>query len=100
MANSAATEGLASRIRQSLAQPITSDDVIDPLAILKDVLQVVGLEVSSGVHSIQFIGRDPVLKSPWPLATMAGVALMAKAVAAAGLWHYRTGRSQSLSLST
>jgi crotonobetainyl-CoA:carnitine CoA-transferase CaiB-like acyl-CoA transferase len=91
-------EALATRIREALARPITSDDVIKPDKVLEEVLYAVDLDLHSGGGSIDFIGKDPILKSPWPLATMAGVALMAKAVGVADLWRYRTGRSQNLSI--
>jgi len=88
----------ATRIRQVLAAPITSDDVLDPKQELARVLSTVGLTTSSGGGSVGFTGKDPILKSPWPLATMGGVALMAKAVAVADLWRNRTGQGQDLAL--
>jgi crotonobetainyl-CoA:carnitine CoA-transferase CaiB-like acyl-CoA transferase len=98
METAAVQQTLEARIRQGLANPITSDDVIDPFKELAGVLSIVGLRTDSAGGSVVFIGKDPVLKSPWPLATMAGVALMAKAVAAADVWRYRTGEGQNLSL--
>jgi crotonobetainyl-CoA:carnitine CoA-transferase CaiB-like acyl-CoA transferase len=89
---------LAIRIREALANPLTTDDVIQPQKILEEVLGSVGLDLTSAGGSIAFLGKDPVLKSPWPLATMAGVALMAKAVGVADLWRHRTGRRQNLSI--
>jgi crotonobetainyl-CoA:carnitine CoA-transferase CaiB-like acyl-CoA transferase len=98
METAAVRQTLEARIRQVLAAPITSDDVIDPMQELAGVLSVAGLRTDSAGGSVAFVGKDPILKSPWPLATMAGVALMAKAVAAADLWRYRTGEGQDLSL--
>jgi crotonobetainyl-CoA:carnitine CoA-transferase CaiB-like acyl-CoA transferase len=98
MTNQIDAGALATRIREALSRPITSDDVIEPDKVLEDVLRTVGLDLHSAGGSIDFVGKDPILKSPWPLATMAGVALMAKAVGVADLWRYRTGRSQSLSI--
>ena len=88
----------AARIRQVLATPITSDDVLNPQQELARVLSTVGLTTTSGGGSVTFTGKDPILKSPWPLATMGGVALMAKAVAVADFWRYRTGQGQDLAL--
>lgn len=88
----------ATNIRRSLSAPIKSDDILDPERILSEVLSGVGLEAGAGGGVVTFSGRDPILKSPWPLATMGGVALMAKAMAATDLWHYRTGEAQDLSL--
>jgi hypothetical protein len=98
MKSSQVTNAIADKIRRSLASPITSDDVLDPHKELIDVLASAGLDPSASGGTIRFLGKDPILKSPWPLATMAGVALMAKAVAVADLWRYRTGRGQDLTL--
>src|SRR6266403_1284247 len=89
---------ISDRIRKALASPITSDNVLNPHSELTQILAAVGLEPSACGGFVAFHGRDPVIKSPWPLATMAGVALMAKAVAIADVWRHRTGRGQSLSL--
>ena len=82
---------IGERIRRVLAAPLTSDDVLDPDRELDRVLATVGLTTGAAGGSVTFTGKDPILKSPWPLATMGGVALMAKAVAAgsglAGLVH-------------
>ena len=86
------------RVKSSLSTPLTRDDIIEPHGILEDVLDGIGLDLGASGASVAFSGKDPILKSPWPLATMGGVALMAKAVAAAHLWNYRTGEEQSLSL--
>ena len=45
-----------------------------------------------------FTGRDPIISSPLPFATMAAVALMAKAVSVATLWRFRGGQGQDLSI--
>src|SRR6266446_3443320 len=98
MQNSQVRNAIADKIRRSLASPITTDDVLDPHKELFDVLASVGLGPSDCRGEVTFLGKDPILKSPWPLATMAGVALMAKAVGMADLWRNRTGQGQSLSL--
>lgn len=76
---------LEQKIRASLATPLTSDDVLDPDRELAKILSLVGLDAKGGGGTVTFSGKDPILKSPWPLATMGGVALMAKSVAAADL---------------
>ncbi len=98
MNNGHEVEAMAKRIRTALASPITSDNVLDPHKDLAEILLSVGLKPSDCGGSITFEGKDPILKSPWPLATMAGVALMAKAVGMADLWRNRTGQGQDLSL--
>ena len=89
---------LQQRIRAALAKPIHDDHSLDPLRELEDVLQGVGLNLESAGGSIRFAGKDPIISSPLPLATMAGVGLMAKAVAVADIWRLRTGQGQDLSL--
>ena len=89
---------IEARIKTALAEPLTSDDRIDPVKELQEVLSSVGLGSHDADGTISFIGKDPVISSPWPLATMAGVSLMAKAVAFAGIWKTRTGEGQDLSV--
>ena len=86
------------RIRRSLSTPLTSDDTIDPARELQDILTSVGLDSGDTGGTITFLGKDPIISSPWPLATMAGVSLMAKAAAFAGVWKDRTGEGQDLSV--
>src|SRR5271168_675068 len=90
--------GLERRIIDALANPIFDDRRIDSMRELAEVLSVVGLDPFSGGGKIAFIGRDPIVKSPLPLATMAAVSLMAKAVSVADLWRFRGGTSQDLSV--
>jgi crotonobetainyl-CoA:carnitine CoA-transferase CaiB-like acyl-CoA transferase len=86
------------RIRAALAQPLKDDTTIDPMAQLTTVLGALGYRPEDCGGAVAFTGRDPIISSPWPLATMAGVSLMAKAVAIADLWRFRTGEGQDLSV--
>jgi hypothetical protein len=88
--------GLADRIRYAMANPRNDDHAIDPMRELANVLREVGLEPGSGGGAVTFAGRDPIVSSPLPFATMAAVALMAKAVSVAELWWFRGGRGQDL----
>ena len=90
--------GLADRIRYALANPLRDDHAIDPMRELANLLREVGLEPESGGGAVTFAGRDPIVSSPLPFATMAAVALMAKAVSVAELWRFRGGQSQDLSV--
>jgi crotonobetainyl-CoA:carnitine CoA-transferase CaiB-like acyl-CoA transferase len=90
--------GLADRIRYALAHPLRDDHAIDPMRELAKLLREVGLEVGSGGGAVTFAGRDPIVSSPLPFATMAAVALMAKAVSVAELWRFRGGPGQYLSV--
>jgi crotonobetainyl-CoA:carnitine CoA-transferase CaiB-like acyl-CoA transferase len=89
---------LSQRIRTALASPIRDDRTIDPLRELAAVLDGVGLDLGSAGGKVTFTGRDPIVSSPLPLATMAAVGLMAKAVSIAELWRFRGGAGQDLSL--
>jgi hypothetical protein len=89
---------LGLRIVDALANPILDDGRIDPMRELAEVLGVAGLTLSSGGGEVAFIGRDPIVKSPLPLATMAAVSLMAKAISVADLWLFRGGAGQDLSV--
>jgi crotonobetainyl-CoA:carnitine CoA-transferase CaiB-like acyl-CoA transferase len=89
---------IQTRISEALANPITNDRTIDPMRELREVLAVTDHSLEHAGGAIRFEGRDPIISSPWPLATMAGVSLMAKAVAMADLWRVRTGESQDLSV--
>jgi crotonobetainyl-CoA:carnitine CoA-transferase CaiB-like acyl-CoA transferase len=90
--------GLADRIRHALANPLHDDHAIDPMRELAALLREVDLEPESGGGAVTFAGRDPIVSSPLPFATMAAVALMAKAVSVAALWRARGGQGQDLSI--
>jgi uncharacterized protein YhfF len=90
--------GLADCIRCALSNPLNDDHAIDPMCELADVLREVGLEPRSSGGAVTFTGRDPIISSPLPFATMAAVALMAKAVSVAALWRVRGGQGQDLSI--
>ena len=92
------TSMIQDRIAAALSAPLTSDDRIDPARELREVLDGVGLDPTDAGGTVTFSGKDPIISSPWPLATMAGVSLMAKAVAFAGIWKTRTGEGQDLSV--
>ena len=87
---------LKTRIRTALGSPLKSDTVINPMYELTEVLSAFGLKPEDTGGTIEFCGRDPIIASPLPLATMAAVGLMTKAVAAACLWRDRTGEGQDL----
>jgi hypothetical protein len=68
---------------------------------LADALREVGLEPGSSGGAVTFTGRDSIISSPLPFATMAAVAPMAKAVSVAALRRFRGGKvriSRSISV--
>src|SRR5258708_28695080 len=89
---------LAERIRGALANPLRRDDVIDPMRELGALLCEAGLDPASGGGTVSFTGRDPIVASPLPFATMAAVALMAKSISVAALWRFRGGAGQDMSV--
>jgi crotonobetainyl-CoA:carnitine CoA-transferase CaiB-like acyl-CoA transferase len=89
---------LEAGVRASLAARIGEDRVIDPMNILATLLKGVGLKPDAAGGDVRFEGRDPIIASPLPLATMAAVSLMAKAVSAADIWRTRTGEGQDLAV--
>jgi crotonobetainyl-CoA:carnitine CoA-transferase CaiB-like acyl-CoA transferase len=89
---------LEGRVKASLANPLTDGQSIDLMRELTKVLNAVGLHPSSAGGSTTFIGADPIVSSPLAVASMCGIALMAKAVAVGDLWRFRGGESQDLSV--
>ena len=63
---------IQTRISEALANRITDDRTIDPMRELRDVLAVTGHSPEDTGGAIRFEGRDPIISSPWPLASMAG----------------------------
>lgn len=93
--SAAATQSV---IETALTSPMTDGQAIDPLAALNTVLGGVGLDVGDTGGRVEFVGRDPIVSSPLPLATLAGIALMGKAAAVTGLWRARGGSTKDLRL--
>src|ERR1700679_1515720 len=89
---------LGDRIQLALAKPLSRDDVIDPMRELRALLREVDLDAASGGGAVTFAGRDPIVASPLPIATMAAVALMAKSISVAALWRFRGGAGQDMSV--
>jgi crotonobetainyl-CoA:carnitine CoA-transferase CaiB-like acyl-CoA transferase len=90
--------GLVDRIQRALGDPLSRDNVIDPMQELSALLREVGLDPAAGGGAVSFAGRDPIVASPLPFATMAAVALMAKSISVAALWRFRGGAGQDLSV--
>lgn len=68
----------------------------DSEAFLADLCSLVGRPYSLGEVTIE--GRDPVLPSDYLLGTAGTVVIAAAGLAAADLWHLRTGRRQKVSV--
>src|SRR5271170_5490886 len=90
--------GLVDRIQRALADPLSRDDVVDPMQELSALMREVGLDPAAGGGAVSFAGCVPIVASPLPFATMAAVALMAKSISVAALWRFRGGAGQDLSV--
>lgn len=64
---------------------------------LSDILEVLKLDGFSGDAVLH--GADPLLKSPHHLAEATAYALLAEGIAAASIWHHRTGESTAMEVS-
>jgi hypothetical protein len=85
------TEILKSNLNNS-----ASSQEFDLHAALDEVLSDVGLTASDCGGKITFYGKDPIVPSRLRFGTMSAIGLAAKAVAAAGIWRFRSGEGQDI----
>ncbi len=64
---------------------------------LNDLLRLGGVDLPTGA-TVDFQGRDPVVKSPYRLGEAAAAALGAQGAAVAALWAMRSGRGQRVTV--
>ncbi|HEX7250676.1 MAG TPA: CoA transferase, partial [Burkholderiales bacterium] len=64
-----------------------------PQAALRELLALGGLQGEA-----QITGADPVLRTPFRVGAAGAAALGAVGLAAAELWHQRTGRRQQVAV--
>jgi hypothetical protein len=86
---------LTETLRSNLNNPVSSSE-FDLYTVLDKVLSNVGLSVSDSGGKITFYGKDPIVPSRFRFGSMAAIALAAKAVAAAGVWKFRSGEGQDI----
>jgi crotonobetainyl-CoA:carnitine CoA-transferase CaiB-like acyl-CoA transferase len=68
-----------------------------PHASLRDLLSLAGLaEPDAG--TVEIIGADPVLQTPYRMGTAAAAVIAATGVAASTIWQLRTGRRQRVAV--
>ena len=89
------TSTLTETLRSNLNNPVSSSD-FDLYTTLDRVLGDIGLSVADSGGKITFYGKDPIVPSCFRFGSMAAIALAAKAVAAAGIWKFRTGEGQDI----
>ena len=86
---------LTETLTSNLNNPVSSSE-FDLYTTLDKVLGGVGLSATESGGKITFYGKDPIIPSCLRLGSMAAVTLAAKAVAAAGIWKFRSGEGQDI----
>jgi crotonobetainyl-CoA:carnitine CoA-transferase CaiB-like acyl-CoA transferase len=82
-------------IVDKLNNPSSSSDV-DFHDGVNQVLADVGMSAADSGGTLTFYGQDPIVPSRVRFATMAGIGLAAKTIAAAAVWRDRTGEGQNI----
>src|ERR1700743_854626 len=86
---------LTETIVDKLNNPSTSSD-FDFYEGVNQVLADVGMSAADSGGQLTFYGQDPIVPSRIRFATMAGIGLAAKTIAAAAVWRDRTGQGQDI----
>ena len=86
---------LTGTLTSNLNTPVRSSE-FELNALLDRVLSGVGLSTAESGGKITFYGKDPIVPSCLRFGSMAAVTLAAKAVAAAGIWKFRSGEGQDI----
>ena len=86
---------LTETIAEKLNNPAISSD-FDFHQGVNQVLADVGMSAVDSGGQLSFYGQDPIVPSRIRFATMAGIGLAAKTIAAAAVWRDRTGQSQDV----
>jgi crotonobetainyl-CoA:carnitine CoA-transferase CaiB-like acyl-CoA transferase len=86
---------LTETIVHKLNNPSTSSD-FDFREGVNQVLADVGMSAADSGGQLTFYGQDPIIPSRIRFATMAGIGLAAKTIAAAAVWRNRTGQGQDV----
>jgi crotonobetainyl-CoA:carnitine CoA-transferase CaiB-like acyl-CoA transferase len=90
-----AQDRLGESIIDTLSNPATSSD-FDFHEGVERVLADVGMSAADSGGQVSFYGQDPIVPSRIRFATMAGIGLAAKTIAAAAVWRDRTGQGQDI----
>jgi hypothetical protein len=86
---------LTETLRSNINNPVSSSE-FDLYTTLDKVLGGVGVSAADSGGKITFYGKDPIVPSCFRFGSMAAVTLAAKAVAAAGIWKFRSGEGQDI----
>jgi crotonobetainyl-CoA:carnitine CoA-transferase CaiB-like acyl-CoA transferase len=90
-----APDRLTESIVDKLSNPSTSSDFNFHEGVNR-VLADVGMSAADSGGQLTFYGQDPIVPSRIRFATMAGIGLAAKTIAAAAVWRDRTGQGQDV----
>ena len=90
-----APDRITDTIADKLSNPATSSD-FDFYQGVNQVLAEVGMSAADSGGQLSFYGQDPIVTSRIRFATMAGIGLAVKTVAAAAVWRDRTGQGQDI----
>jgi crotonobetainyl-CoA:carnitine CoA-transferase CaiB-like acyl-CoA transferase len=90
-----APDRLTETIADRLNNPATSSE-FDFHEGVNQVLADVGMSAADSGGQLSFYGQDPIVPSRIRFATMAGIGLAAKTIAAAAVWRDRTGQGQDV----
>jgi crotonobetainyl-CoA:carnitine CoA-transferase CaiB-like acyl-CoA transferase len=90
-----APDRLTESIVDKLSNPSTSSDFNFHEGVNR-VLADVGMSAADSGGQLTFYGQDPIVPSRIRFATMAGIGLAAKTIAAAAVWRDRTGEGQDV----
>ena len=86
---------LTETLTSNLNNPVSSSK-FELNALLDSVLSGVGLSTAESGGKITFYGKDPIVPSSLRFGSMTAVTLAAKAVAAAGIWKFRSREGQDI----
>src|SRR5262245_45660497 len=86
---------LTETLRSNLYNHVSSPE-FDLHTALDKVLSDIGLSAADSGGKLTFYGKDPIVPSCFRFGSMAAVAMAAKAIAAAGIWKFRSGEGQDI----
>ena len=95
MSNGSTDKPLTKVLRSKLNILVSSPE-FDLYAGLNEVLSGIGLTANDAGGNLTFYGQDPIVPSCLRFGTMSAIGLAAKAVAAAGIWKFRSGQGQDI----